>query len=96
MHLLGTGETLLLTIVGIWLGLAVCDDAAAPATAVVTARASSQYAMYIETAELMSAVSPVQKLFAHDVKKLDTVTDRSARHMHSLQGGRRNLHIEEH
>jgi hypothetical protein len=84
MYLPETGETLLLTIVVIWLGLAVCDDPAVLAAAVVMARASSQYAVYIETAELMSAVSPVQNLFAHDVKKLETVPDRSARHMQSL------------
>jgi hypothetical protein len=84
MYIPEPGEILLVAIVVVWLGLAVCDDAAALAAAVVVARAASQYAVYIETAELMSAVSPVQNLFAHDVKKLETVPHRSARHTQSL------------
>jgi len=68
----------------VWLGLAVCDDEDLAASAVVVARAALQYAVYIETAVLMSAMLPLQMLFAHDVKKLDTVTDKSARHTHAL------------
>lgn len=42
------------------IGLAVCDDEDGAASAVVVARAALQYAVYIETAALMSAMLPVQ------------------------------------